>query len=153
MALLGGKLLARFVVGLIQLVLLFVYGHLVFGLSLGRAPVALALVMIAVVFCMTGFSLLVSAFTRTREQVIPLGLTVIMVFCALGGCWWPMYQMPPWLRQAAQLTFTTWAMEGFHDVILRDRAVLDILPGVGVLVVYGAVCLAAGARLHRLDAA
>ena len=153
MSVLGGKLLARFVVGLVQLALLFAYGHLVFGLSLGHAPAALALVMMAVVFSMTGFSLLVSAFARTREQVIPLGLTLIMVFCALGGCWWPLYQMPPWLRQVAQLTFTAWAMEGFHDVILRDRGVLDVLPAVGVLLAYGAVCLAGGARFQRLDPA
>ena len=150
---LGGKLLARFVVGLVQLVLLFAYGHLVFGLSLGHAPLALALVMAAVVFSMTGFSLLVSAFARTREQVIPLGLTLIMIFCALGGCWWPLYQMPPWLRQVAQLTFTAWAMEGFHDVILRDRGLVDVLPAVAVLMAYGAVCLAGGARFHRLDPA
>jgi ABC-2 type transport system permease protein len=153
MSILGGKLLARFLVGLVQLVLLFLYGHLVFGLSLGNAPVALGLVMTSVVFSMTGFSLLVSAFARTREQVIPLGLTVIMVFCALGGCWWPLYQMPPWLRQVAQLTFTLWAMEGIHDVILRDRGILEILPAVGVLVLYGAACLAGGARFHRLDSA
>jgi ABC-2 type transport system permease protein len=153
MSILGGKLLARFVVGLFQLVLLFLYGHFVFGLSLGNAPVALGLVMAAVVFSMTGFSLLISAFARTREQVIPLGLTMIMIFCALGGCWWPLYQMPPWLRQVAQLTFTAWAMEGFHDVILRDRGILDVLPAVGVLVAYGAVCLAGGARFHRLDPA
>jgi ABC-2 type transport system permease protein len=151
-AILGGKLLARFLIGLLQLVLLFGYGHLLFDLSLGHAPLALGLVMIAVVFSMTGFSLLVSAFTRTREQVIPLGLTVIMVFCALGGCWWPLYHMPPWLQQVAQLSFTTWAMEGFHDVILRDRGVLAVLPGVGVLFAYGAVCLAVGARVLRLDA-
>jgi linearmycin/streptolysin S transport system permease protein len=152
-AVLGGKLLARFLVGLVQLVLLFSYGHLVFDLSLGSAPVALGLVMAAVVFAMTGFSLLVSAFARTREQVIPLGLTVIMIFCALGGCWWPLYHMPPWLQQVAQLSFTTWAMEGFHDVILRNRGILDILPAVGVLVVYGAVCLAGGARFQRLGSA
>ena len=152
-SILGGKLLARFLVGLFQLVLLFLYGHFVFGLSLGTAPVALVLVMTAVVFSMTGFSLLVSAFARTREQVIPLGLTVIMIFCALGGCWWPLYQMPPWLRHVAQLTFTAWAMEGFHDVILRDRGILDILPGIGVLVAYGAACLAGGAWFHRLDPA
>jgi ABC-2 type transport system permease protein len=152
-AILGGKLLARFVVGLVQLVLLFLYGHLLFGLSLGHSPAALAMVMIAVVFSMTGFSLLVSAFTRTREQVIPLGLTVIMIFCALGGCWWPLYHMPPWLQRVAQLGFTTWAMEGFHDVILRDRGVVDVLPGVVVLLAYGAICLAAGAWLHRLDPA
>jgi ABC-2 type transport system permease protein len=83
--------------------------------------------------------------------VIPLGLAVIMVFCALGGCWWPMYQMPPWLRQLAQLTFTAWAMEGLHDVILRDRGLIDVLPALGVLFAYGAVCLAGGARFQRLD--
>lgn len=153
MAILGGKLLARFLIGLVQLVLLFVYGHLVFALSLGSSPLALGLIMAGVVFSMTGFSLLVAAFARTREQVIPLGLTVIMIFCALGGCWWPLYQMPPWLQQVAQLSFTTWAMEGFHDVILRERGVLEVLPGVGVLFAYGAVCLAGGARFYRLDSA
>jgi ABC-2 type transport system permease protein len=152
-SLLGGKLLARFVVGLVQLLLLFAYGHLAFGLSLGHSPVALVLVLGATVFGMTGFSLLVAAFARTREQVIPLGLTLIMVFCALGGCWWPLYQMPPWLRQVAQLTFTAWAMEGLHDVILRDRGVVDVLPAVGVLVAYGTACLAGGAWFQRLDPA
>ena len=152
MAILSGKLLARFLVALVQLVLLFLYGHLAFDLSLGSAPLALGLIMAAVVFSMTGFSLLVSAFARTREQVIPLGLTVVMIVCALGGCWWPLYHMPPWLQQIAQLTFTAWAMEGFHDVILRERGLLDVLPAIGVLVAYGAVCLAGGARLYRLDA-
>ena len=64
-AVLGGKLLARFLVGLVQLALLFAYGHLAFGLSLGTARLALVVVMVAVVFSMTGFSMLVSAFTRT----------------------------------------------------------------------------------------
>ena len=153
LSVLGGKLLARFLVGLAQLVLLFLYGHFVFGMSLGSEPGTLLVVVAAVVFAMTGFSLLVSAFARTREQVIPLGLTVIMVFCALGGCWWPLYQMPPWLRHVAQFTFTAWAMEGFHDVILRDRGLVDVLPAIGVLLAYGAVCLAGGARLHPLDPA
>lgn len=150
LAFLGGKLLARFLVGFVQLVLLFLYGHLAFDLSLGDSPVALGALMAAAVFSMTGFSLLVAAFTRTREQVIPLGLTVIMITCALGGCWWPLYHMPPWLQQVAQLSFATWAMEGFHDVILRERGLLDVLPGVGVLVAYGAVCLAGGAYFYRL---
>jgi ABC-2 type transport system permease protein len=150
-ALLGGKLLARYLVGLLQLALLFAYGRLMFDLSLGDAPIALGLVMAATVFSMTGFSLLVGAFAHTREQVIPLGLTVVMVVCALGGCWFPLYQMPPWLQQLAYATFTAWAMEGLHDVILRERGLFEVLPGIGVLVAYGAVCLAGGMRLHRLD--
>jgi ABC-type Na+ efflux pump permease subunit len=48
-SILGGKLLARFLVGLTQLALLFLYGHVVFGLSLGSSPGALALVIAPVI--------------------------------------------------------------------------------------------------------
>ena len=152
-SILGGKLLARFLVALVQLVLLFLYGHLAFGLSLGHAPVALALVMLSVVFCITGFSLLVSGFARTREQVIPLGLSVVMIVCALGGCWWPLYQMRPWLQHLANLTFTAWSMEAFHDVILRERGLGGVLPGVAVLWAYGGLSLALGAWLQPREGA
>jgi len=151
-AILGGKLLARFLVGLAQLALLVLYGRFAFGMSLGSAPVALALVLVAVVFSMTGFSLLVAAFARSREQVIPLGLSVVMIVCSIGGCWWPLYQMPPLLQDLAGLTFTAWAMDGIHDVILRDRGLFELLPTVGVLLAYGGGCLAVGARLTRLEA-
>ncbi len=114
LSILGGKLLARFLVGLAAApVALPVRPPGLRSLPRQRARRARALVMTAVVFCMTGFSLLVAAFARTREQVIPLGLTVIMIFCALGGCWWPLYQMPPWLRQVAQLTLHHLGHGGF----------------------------------------
>jgi hypothetical protein len=44
-------------------------------------------------------------------------------------------------------------MEGFHDVMLRDRGILDVLPTIGVLFAYGALCLAGGAWFHRLEPA
>ena len=120
-AVLGGKLLARFLVGVAQLWLLFAFGHLAFGMSLGRSLPALILLTLATVFAMTGFSLVVAAAARSREQIIPLGLTVIMVVCSLGGCWWPLYDMPAWLSGISHAFFTPWAMDGIHDVILRDH--------------------------------
>lgn len=147
----GGKLLARFLVGLAQLLLLFGFGHLMWGISLGRSLPTFLLLAGAIVFSMTGFSLAVAAFARTREQIIPLGLTVTMIVCAIGGCWWPMYQSPPWLQQASRAFLTTWAMEGIHDLILREKGLADVLPTVGVLVAYGAAGLLLGTRLTRLD--
>jgi ABC-2 type transport system permease protein len=148
-AFLGGKLLARFVLGVLQMLVLFGFGHLVFDVSLGRSPLAFLAMTLAVVFAMTGFSLLVAAFARTREQIIPLGLTVIMLVCAIGGCWWPLFQMPSWLQEIAHLTLTAWAMDGLHDLILRERSLVEVAPILGILVAYGAACMAAGVRLHR----
>lgn len=149
--LLGGKLLARFAVGVAQLWLLFIVGYLVWGVSLGRSPLAFALLIPAIVFSMTGFSLLIGAFARSREQIVPLGMTVVMVVCAIGGCWWPLYDAPPWLQQLAQVFLTTWAMEGLLDVMLREQGLVDVLPILGVLFAYGAICLVLGARFYRLE--
>jgi ABC-2 type transport system permease protein len=150
-AVLGGKLLARFLVGFAQLWLLFAFGRLAFGMSLGSSLPALFLVTLATVFSMTGFSLVIAALARSREQIIPLGLTVIMVVCSLGGCWWPLYDMPLWLSRVSHAFFTPWAMEGIHDVILRERGLAEVAPALGVLVAYGAGSALLGARLYRLE--
>jgi ABC-type multidrug transport system permease subunit len=148
-AVLGGKLLARFAVGAAQLLLLFVFGHFVFGVSLGRSLPTFVLLVAVIVFSFVGFALLVASFARSREQIIPLGLAVVMLVCSLGGCWWPLYQVPDWLRQLAWATPTAWAMDGIHDLILRDRGLVDVLPALGALGAYGLVCLLLGVRLHR----
>ena len=46
---------------------------------------------------------------------------------------------------------TAWAMEGIHDLILRDRGLAEVLPTLGVLSLYGAACLLVGTWLQRLD--
>jgi ABC-2 type transport system permease protein len=150
-SLLSGKLLARFAMGVVQMVVLFVYGHWIFDVSLGASPVAFPTLCLAVVFAMTGFSLLVAAFACTREQIIPLGLTVIMIVCSIGGCWWPLFMEPPWLQHMAYFFLTAWSMDGLNDLILRDRGLVEILPTLGALAAYGAGSLVAGLKLYRLD--
>jgi ABC-2 type transport system permease protein len=146
----SGKLLARFLVGLAQLLLLFGFGRAVWGISLGPSLPVFLLLCVAIVFSMTGFSLAVACFARTRERIIPLGLTVTMIVCALGGCWWPLYQSPPWLQQLAHAFLTAWSMEAIHDLILREKGLADIAPALAVLFAYGAAGLALGARFYRL---
>jgi len=65
--------------------------------------------------------------------------------------WWPLYQMPTWLEQLAHASLTAWAMDGIHDLILRDRTLVDVLPILGALVAYGGICLAAGTRLYEFS--
>jgi ABC-2 type transport system permease protein len=75
-SILGGKLLARLIVGTAQLLLLLLFGHLVYGLRLGHSPVALIVVATAVVAAMTCFAAVVGSLVRTQEQAIPVGLAV-----------------------------------------------------------------------------
>src|SRR5260370_533226 len=83
-SLLGGKLLARLIVGTAQLLLLLLFGHFVYGLRLGHSPIAIVLVATAVVASMTFFACLVASFVRTREQAIPICLAVAFVLALLA---------------------------------------------------------------------
>jgi hypothetical protein len=63
----------------------------------------------------------------------------------------PLFQEPVWLQQLARVTLTAWAMDGIHDLILRERGLLELLPTLGFLVAYGAGSAWLGGRLYRLS--
>jgi len=144
-----GKLAARFIVGMAQMILLFAVGYFVFGVSLGPQPWALLLPISGIVFAGTAFGLIVAGIARTRDAVLPLGAIVIMSMAAIGGCWWPIDLEPRWMRTIALALPTTWAMESFNDLMIRLRGVDAALKPTAVLVAYGLVYLALGLWLFR----
>jgi ABC-2 type transport system permease protein len=136
-SMLGGKLLARLVVGTLQLLLLLLLGHLIYGLRLGDSPVALIAVATAVVAAMTCFAAVIAAFVRTREQAIPVGLAVAFVLASFGGLFWPMFEMPRSIQAIGRVLITTWSMSAIQDVILRDRSLAAVSSQLLVLGAYG----------------
>jgi ABC-2 type transport system permease protein len=145
-----GKLAARFVVGVMQMLVLLAWGHFVFGVSLGSSPIAFVLLTMAAVFAVVAAGMLVAGLARSREQTLPLGLSMVMALSALGGCWWPQSMQPDWMNRVSPVVFTTWAMRGLNDLILRERGLDAVALPIGVLIVYGAVTMALGLRLFRM---
>jgi ABC-type multidrug transport system permease subunit len=146
------KLLARFLVGVVQLAVLFAVGRVAFGISLGPQPWALALPAAGIVFAGTTFGLVVAAVARSRESVLPLGSIVIVTMAAVGGCWWPIDLEPRWMREVALAFPTTWAMAAFNDLMIRRQTVAAAVRPTAVLFGYGLVYLAVGIvafRQHR----
>jgi len=145
-----GKLAARFAVGVMQMLVLLAWGHFVFGVSLGSSPIAFVLLTMAAVFAVVAAGMLVAGLARSREQTLPLGLSMVMALSALGGCWWPQSMQPDWMNRVSPVVFTTWAMRGLNDLILRERGLDAVALPVGVLIVYGAITMALGLRLFRM---
>jgi ABC-type multidrug transport system permease subunit len=145
-----GKLAARFVVGVAQMLILLAWGYWMFGVSLGASPAAVLLLTTAAVFAVVAAGMLVAGIARSREQTLPLGLSVVMAFSALGGCWWPQSAQPDWMNRIAPAFFTTWAMRGLNDLILRERGLDAVMLPAGVLLAYGALTLALGIQLFRV---
>jgi ABC-type multidrug transport system permease subunit len=142
-----GKLISRFVVGMIQMVALFTVGWLAFGISLGPQPWALALPTAGIVFAGTAFGLIVAAVATSREAVLPVGSIVIVTMAAVGGCWWPIDLEPRWMRTVALAFPTTWAMDAFNDLMIRRRTVDAALLPTAVMLAYGFAYLMIGVVL------
>ncbi len=142
--LLLGKLIARFVVGTVQMILLFAVGWALFGISLGREPAALLLPMIGISFAAAAFGLVIAAVARAHDSVMPLGAVTSMAMSAIGGCWWPLDFEPGWMRGFARLLPTTWTMQSFNDLMIRGVSASDVMWPFAATVGLGVIYLATG---------
>ncbi|MGC9522727.1 MAG: ABC transporter permease [Anaerolineae bacterium] len=142
--LLGGKLLARLLLGLVQIALLLVIGALVFGVGWGRNPVGVALVSLAFACATVSLGILVATFVRTRGQANSIVVGMSMALAALGGAWFPLEVTPPLYRQVVQFLPSTWAMRAYTALLARNASVSEILPHTAVLGVFALVFATAG---------
>jgi ABC-type multidrug transport system permease subunit len=146
---LTGKLLARFVVGFLQMIVLFVAGWALFGISLGRVPAALMMPAAAIAFAGAAFGLIVAGVGRTRDAVLPVGAIVIMTSAAIGGCWWPIDFEPLWMQQVALALPTTWAMRAFNDLMIRDLSPASVLIPTAINFGFGLIYTIIGVTVAR----
>ena len=119
--LLLGKLFARFIVGIAQMVLLFAVGWALFGISLGRNPLALIIPTVGISFAAAALALVVASIATAHDSVTSLGVTISMAMAAIGGCWWPLDFEPGWMRELARWLPTTWTMQAFNDLMIRNQ--------------------------------
>jgi ABC-2 type transport system permease protein len=152
-ALMGGKLVAQFIVGVAQIALMFAFGTLAFRVSLGGSILGLVLVTLATCWATTSLGLLLVAVIQSRKQIHPITTLVILGSSAIGGSWFPLFMMPKWVQQVARVTINAWAMEGYNRLMLFGGGLNDVWPDVGALVLYGLVCFAVGLRLFRFKEA
>jgi ABC-type multidrug transport system permease subunit len=150
--LLMGKLTARFLVGLVQMAILFAVGWVLFGISLGHHPLALAIPIVAISYASGALGLVIASIARAHDSVMPLGTVVSMAMAAIGGCWWPLDFEPAWMRVLARWMPTTWTMEAFNNLMIRNLPASSTLWPFAATVGLGTIFLAVGlTRLVRLE--
>lgn len=147
--LLAGKLAYLTTLGVVQLVLMFSWGALLFGLELGRhVPGFLAMAISTALAC-SAFGLMLASVSRTRAQLSALSTMIVLTISALGGSMFPRFLMPEGLRKAGLVFFNSWALEGFTDVFWREEPFLSIIPEICVLVGFAILFFFVARRLSR----
>ena len=149
-ALLGGKLLAQFILTMAQLLIIFLFGYFVLKMHIGSWP-TIILLLIGTSFATTGLGILLVSVIKTRRQLNPVVTLVTLVTAAIGGSWWPLFLEPMWMQQIAKLGIVAWAMEGLNNTMIYGKDFQVVLPDILGLLAYGAICFVIALRLFRFQ--
>lgn len=152
-AVLWGKGISAFALGLLSLTTMAVATTLLLGANWGD-PLAVAVLASATVLAAMGITTLVIVSSRTEEQAAGLSAIVAAALALLGGNFIPINLAPPAVQLLALATPHGWAMRGFVDLVASGGGVETILRPIGALlaiaITTGAV---AAARARNMVAA
>ncbi|MCJ7515881.1 MAG: ABC transporter permease [Dehalococcoidia bacterium] len=156
-ALLIGKLLPYYLVNLIQIVLIFAAGIWIVplmgnpALNLGEHPEALIVVSLATAAAACGLGLLVAALVKTPEATGGLGALIAVMMAAIGGCFVPIFVMPNLMQTLSKIVPHSWALQGYQNVLIRGYDIGQVMPEVGVLLLFAAVFFGFALWRFRFD--
>lgn len=120
--------------GVVQLMVLFFAGRVLFGIEVEQHIVLLFLVCVVAAAACTSFGMLLASLASSPEAASGLATFLIMLMSSLGGAWFPISMMPPAIQQFSKLTLVYWSMEGFSAVLWAGQSFVQILPILSILV-------------------
>ncbi len=147
---LGGKVLGRFMLGMIQYAVVFAFG-LIIGVRYGNDPVALLVMMVSFTLCITALALMLTGFLDNIAQAQGISLFLSLTLAPLGGAWWTLDIVPAWMRTLGHISPVAWVMDGYQQLIIFGGSLVDILPFAGVLLAMTAVFFLIGVRRFRFS--
>lgn len=150
--LVAGYFLGGLVIGVVQGAILLGLNAVAFGLDYGDSPAALVLVVVLFAGFASAASILLGTLARTGPQADGLGSGLSMTFGAIGGLWWPLEIVPPFMQAIGHALPTGQAITVFHGMIGRGWGVGQSLPMLGGLLVWFSVILTLAIRRLRRQA-
>lgn len=113
---LGGKWLGIFLMGCLQLTVMFVFADVVFGIELRRHAVGFVVMAVCTSAATSGFALLLATLCRSRAQLNAAATVIILSMSAIGGSMIPRFVMSERMKELGRWSFNAWALDGFQKV-------------------------------------
>ena len=147
--LLLGKWLFLALIGAAQLVVMFLWGALVFKLPLFSHLGGFAVMTAVTAAAAAALGLVLATLAKSRGQLQGFSTILILTMSALGGSMFPRFLMTETMQKFGLLTFNGWALDGYLKVFWRELPILQLWPQVLVLLILTVVFLSLARVLAR----
>lgn len=129
--------------------IVFLFGVLVFGISLHSVAFLLAAVLSAA-FCFAGIMLAIGSYGRNPGTVAGMAWTIILLFAMLGGGMIPYFLMPGWMEAVSSFSPGKWTILALEGAVWRKFDLREMFPPCLILVLVGLAGTTIGVlRLNR----
>lgn len=150
------KLPAYFLVNLLQFALLLGIGTWALprlglpALELPGAGLGYLLLALCLALATCSLGLAIAAIARSTEQALLLSGGLNIILAAIGGIMVPKSVMPEAMRQLAEISPMSWALDGFLTLLVGQGGLADIAPYCLRLLLFAALACGLGLTLfHR----
>lgn len=145
---LWAKYLYSIVLGVLQLMVLFLFAYFLYEVDIFSNLLNLIVVIIFSAASAVAFGMIITASTNSLAQANGISTLFILIMSALGGSWFPVTLFPEWMQIISKFTLTYWSVEAFLQVLWREVPLSEllfpyiiILAGIAIIVNYLALYL------------
>lgn len=131
------------ILGFSQVLLMFLWGELLYGLDLFKEGRLTGFVVVTLTTAMSAaaLGLALAVHSRSRLQLNGISTVLILLMSALGGSLFPRYLMSEQLQSISWYTFNAWSLVGYQKVMWYDYNVFMLGKEILVLLAMGIVFL------------
>lgn len=131
-----GKWIPYTLVVMIQIVILFVFGKIVYNIPFEQ-PLLLLVLSIFLTFTVTGIGLAISMMIQTENMGIAITQVIALGGAVLSGLWMPIDMMPDFIQVLAHFLPQYWAHQAFQNGMNGSLSIADFYRTLLVLCGFG----------------
>ena len=117
-------------------------GVFVFGVNMGNANFAGALlILFLTIISFSSFGILSASFVMVLKRGDPISAIFTSVSGILGGLYYPVSVLPNWLQKLSHLLPVTYSLEGMRLALLQGYSTRALLPNIVALILFSIIML------------
>jgi len=148
---LWSKYLFNLMLGIMQVMALFLASSLLFDIDVFGNFLSLIVVCLLSASACTAFGMLLSSIAKTPQQAQGMGTLLILGMTSMSGAWIPMQFMPETMQFIGKFTLVYWSIEGFSGALWEGAGLLALAPILAVIVLYSSLLMAVAIWRFRVS--
>jgi len=139
-----GKALPFVLFGIIDAILVIVFGTTIFGIGILGSPLALALSAVVFIMASIGIGLLISTWSMTQQQAMLTFFFYMLPCVVLSGFMFPIENMPEFFQAVSMADPMRYFLECLRGVMLRGNSLAEIWPWMAGLAGFAVLTVGLG---------